>query len=169
LLGSAAGLSPMDARMKDQMNVDAAAVSRVAALLGDASQRIVLTGAMLHGGNCQAAEAINDTAGAQVREALRVLYTEGGALSRERPTPQPADTLPSALRRTTASCRLLEALEAAAELAEIVDAERGNVVGKDFPLLPGEPRGTGWAETLSALTQKLRDEVEGTARPNVEK
>lgn len=143
------------------MNVDPAVVSRVAALLSDASQAMVLTGAMLQGGNCQAAEKVNDTAGAQVREAVQILYAEGGARSRHRPTPRAAEALPPSMRSTTASRRLLEALHTAVELAEIVDAERGNVVSKDFPLLPGEPRGTGWAEALTLLTNKLREEVEG--------
>jgi hypothetical protein len=31
------------------------------------------------------------------------------------------------------------------------EAERGNVLPADFPLQPGESRGTGWAETISNL------------------
>ena len=143
------------------MDVDPAVVSRVAALLSDASQAMVLTGAMLQGGNCHAAERVNDAAGAQVREAMQLLYTEGGARSRQRPTPCAAETLPPSRRNTAASRRLLETLAAAVELAEIVDAERGNVVSKDFPLVPGEPRGTGWAETLTLLSNKLHEEVGG--------
>jgi hypothetical protein len=34
----------------------------------------------------------------------------------------------------------------------------------DFPLLPGETRGTGWAETISNLAQRLKIEVEGPSR-----
>ena len=40
-------------------------------------------------------------------------------------------------------------------------AERGNVLPGDFPLQPGESRGTGWAETLSELALRLKIEVEG--------
>ena len=31
----------------------------------------------------------------------------------------------------------------------------------DMELLPGESRGTGWAETISNLAERLRIEVEG--------
>ncbi len=39
--------------------------------------------------------------------------------------------------------------------------KRGNVLPPDFPLLPGESRGTGWAETISSLAQRFKIEVEG--------
>ena len=43
-------------------------------------------------------------------------------------------------------------------------AERGNVLPAHLPLQPGESRGTGWAETLSNLAERLRVEVEGPRR-----
>lgn len=43
-------------------------------------------------------------------------------------------------------------------------SERGDVLAPDVPLLPGEMRGTGWAETISNLAQRLKIEVEGPAR-----
>ncbi len=49
-------------------------------------------------------------------------------------------------------------------MAERVDAARGHVVPVDTPLLPGESRGTGWAEILSELALRLKIEVEGPAR-----
>jgi hypothetical protein len=55
-------------------------------------------------------------------------------------------------------------VRAAVEAAEEVDAERGNVLPEDFPLQPGEPRGTGYAETISNLAERLRVEVEGPTR-----
>ena len=46
--------------------------------------------------------------------------------------------------------------------AELVNgSSSGNVLPPDTPLLPGESRGTGWAETLSELAQRLKIEVEG--------
>ena len=48
-------------------------------------------------------------------------------------------------------------------MAERVDAQRGNVLPDDFPLQPGETRGTDLAETLSELALGLKIEVEGPA------
>jgi hypothetical protein len=56
---------------------------------------------------------------------------------------------------------LLEALRQIVPLAEAVDAERGHVIPDEIPLGPGESRGTGWAETLSALVLQLSLDVEG--------
>ncbi len=42
-------------------------------------------------------------------------------------------------------------------------AERGNILPFDFPLQPGESRGTDLAETLSELALRLKIEVEGPA------
>ena len=72
----------------------------------------------------------------------------------------PAD-VPLALLDTPATRRLLAALRAAVGAAEAVDAERGHVLPGFIPLLRGETRGTGWAETLSELAERLRVEVEG--------
>ena len=59
---------------------------------------------------------------------------------------------------TPASRRLLEALVAAQEAAEEVDKERGHFV--DFePQIPGESKGTGYAESLSELAFRLRREI----------
>jgi hypothetical protein len=65
---------------------------------------------------------------------------------------------------TPATRRLLAAVRAAVDAAEVVDAERGNVVAPDAILLPGESRGTAWAETLSGIAQRLKIEVEGPSR-----
>jgi hypothetical protein len=59
---------------------------------------------------------------------------------------------------------LLWLLNEALTVAERVDAERGNVLPDDFPLQPGESRGTDLAGTLSELALRLRVEVEGPTR-----
>ena len=81
------------------------------------------------------------------------------------PTASDADPLRAlATLSTPSSADLLSLLRATVAVAELVDAERGNVLAPDVPLLPGESRGTGWAETLSNLAERLRVEVEGPRR-----
>ena len=69
--------------------------------------------------------------------------------------------LPLRLFDTPATRRLLQALRDAQEAAEAVDAERGHILPGHIPLQPGESRGTGWAESVSNLAERLRVEVEG--------
>jgi hypothetical protein len=69
--------------------------------------------------------------------------------------------LPLRLFDTPATRRLLQVLRAAQEAAEAVDAERGHILPGHIPLQPGESRGTGWAESVSNLAERLRVEVEG--------
>jgi len=59
--------------------------------------------------------------------------------------------------------KLLRLLREAVAVAERVDAARGHMVAPDAVLLPGESRGTGWAETLSELALRLKIEVQGPA------
>jgi len=54
---------------------------------------------------------------------------------------------------------LLEALERAQELAELVDAERGHSLPEHIPLQPGESRGCDIAEELSYINLRLRSEI----------
>ena len=56
---------------------------------------------------------------------------------------------------------LLEALDRAQRLAEVLDAQRGRTVGPKVPLGPGESRGTDYAEALSELVLRLRGEAFG--------
>lgn len=59
---------------------------------------------------------------------------------------------------TPAARRLLNLLEQTQDAAEEVDKERGNCL--DFePPLPGESRGTDYAESLSELALRLRSEL----------
>lgn len=91
-----------------------------------------------------------------VQRAIQFLIV-GGARASDRlpPTPQ------REMRDTPATRALVQILEGAVEAAEIVDAERGQVMPDDYTLKPGEPRGTGWAETINELAIRLRAEVEG--------
>jgi hypothetical protein len=56
---------------------------------------------------------------------------------------------------------LLRILELAQRCAEHVDGQRGRCLSEDIPLLPGEPRGTDLAETISEIRQRVRMEVYG--------
>jgi hypothetical protein len=97
--------------------------------------------------------------------ARLVLQAGGRAPEYDFPRPSDADPLRALAQASTPNARrLLDALRHAVEVAEDVDAERGDVLAPDVPLLPGETRGTGWAETISNLAQRLKIEVEGPAR-----
>ncbi len=81
------------------------------------------------------------------------------------PAPAAGDPLRAlALADTPATQHLLLALREAMTCAEAVDSERGNVLPEGIPLLPGESRGTGYAETLANIAERLRVEVEGPHR-----
>jgi hypothetical protein len=56
---------------------------------------------------------------------------------------------------------LLHVLEIAQRCAEPVDRQRGRYLSDDIPLLPGEPRGTDLAETISEISRRVRTEVYG--------
>jgi hypothetical protein len=110
----------------------------------------------------QAANEANE----QAQTTLR-LVLQAGATRPESVPPRPSDADPlraMAQADTPATRRLLAAVRAAVDAAEVVDAERGNVVAPDAILLPGESRGTAWAETLSGIAQRLKIEVEGPSR-----
>jgi hypothetical protein len=145
---------------------DQAALDLAARLCDRAHKDALRAGFALHRGNVtDARERITASADAAWGTLQRLL--EAGA-ARPANVPAPAaeaDPLRDlALADTPATRRLLAAVRAAMDAAEEVDAERGNVLPDDFPLQPGESRGTGWAETISNLTQRLRIEVEGPAR-----
>jgi hypothetical protein len=99
------------------------------------------------------ADEANDRA-----QGIRRALVRAGVSVPDLPPPSP---VPLHLLSTPAGRRLLEALRAAVEAAEAVDAERGNVLPADFPLQEGETRGTGYAESLSEILLRLRVEVEG--------
>lgn len=63
--------------------------------------------------------------------------------------------------RTPQSERLSDLLHAARDLAEQVDAERGDIVPETVTLPLGETRGTGWAEEIGRLSRRLDTEVFG--------
>lgn len=121
---------------------------------GDAA---ALAGALLHQGDTLQARELIDEARTLCRHMHQALADAGAPLL---PATAPAQT-PLHLLSTPAARRLLSALGEAVAVAEALDAERGHVLPGDFPLLPGESRGTGWAETLSNLAERLRVEVEG--------
>jgi hypothetical protein len=105
----------------------------------------------------QMLRAAADDANEHAQRAFKTLRAAGGQ-AEGIPPRQPT---PLHLLSTPASRRLLRTLRAAVDAAEDVDAERGHVLPDDFPLQPGESRGTGWAETLSELVLRLSIEVEG--------
>jgi len=109
-----------------------------------------------------AANEVNDRAQA----TYQLLHAAGGrAPEYDFPRPSDADPLRAlAQADTPATRRLLELLREATAAAEEVDAERGDVLPPEFPLQPGESRGTGWAETLSELALRLKIQVEGPTR-----
>jgi hypothetical protein len=72
------------------------------------------------------------------------------------------DPIPLDKLSTPASRRLLALLEETQEAAEQVDSERGRSLGTGVPLQPGESRGTNFAESLSAISLRVRIEVNGT-------
>ncbi len=100
------------------------------------------------------ADAANDT----IQRTYRLLLDMGGRTPDGVP---PRRETPLHLLSTPATRRLLDTLRLAVADAELVDAERGNVLPPDFPLQPGESRGTGWAEVLSEIALRLKIEVEG--------
>lgn len=59
--------------------------------------------------------------------------------------------------------RLLELLEEAQSVAELIDAARGRVLPPHIPLQPGESRGTDLAESISYLALRVRTEIYGPA------
>jgi hypothetical protein len=63
--------------------------------------------------------------------------------------------------RTPESEQLALLLQAARDLAEQVDAQRGDTVPETVPVPPDETRGTGWAEEIGRLSRRLNTEVFG--------
>jgi hypothetical protein len=117
----------------------------------------------------EALRDLADEANGRAQQTYQLLRAAGGREPDGHAAGLPLAADPDPLRAllladTPAARRLLEALRAAAEAAEAVDLERGNVLPPDFPLQPGETRGTGWAETISNLAQRLKIEVEGPSR-----
>ena len=102
----------------------------------------------------------NRTARDGVQRAVQFLIV-GGARASDRIPPAPRREL----LNSPAALHLLDVMRLAIAAAEVVDAERGQVLPSDFPLKPGEPRGTGWAETINELAIRLKSETEtGTPR-----
>ncbi len=132
---------------------------KAAGALLRASESILHVKRALHFGETPEAERFAEEANAYAQAALRQLVA---ACARLPGVPAPEPT-PLHLLSTDASRRLLAGLRQVQEMAEAVDAERGNVLPSHLPLLPGESRGTGWAETLSELALRLKIEVEGPA------
>jgi hypothetical protein len=137
-------------------SVDAALAVVALLLEADVTGQTPNTATLLH---------LANHANEQAQRTYQQLYAAGGRAPGYDDAPRP-DTDPLralALANTPAARRLLQALRDATAAAEEVDAERGHVLPPDTPLLPGESRGTGWAETLSELALRLKIEVEGPA------
>ena len=126
-------------------------------LAADATGEPPDTGALI-----QAANEANE----QAQTTLRLVLQAGAARPESvPPRPSDADPLRAMAQADTPDTReLLRLVREAVAVAERVDAARGHVVAPDVPLLPGETRGTGWAETISNVVQRLKIEVEGPAR-----
>lgn len=128
--------------------------------------------------NPEVLRALADAANERAQTVFKALMAVGAVLPEwEKPKPPGTITTTTAVapdgttitrveismpyQQTAATRRLQDALAFAVTCAEEVDAERGNVMPDDFPLQPGESRGTGWAETLSEVALRLKIEVEG--------
>ena len=142
------------------------ALDRAARLTLTASREARQADYALHRGIVPEARERLTSVDRSAQEALRLLIEAGAARPEGVPAPKSdADPLRAlALADTPATRRLLDLLRQATAAAEEVDAERGNVLPDDFPLQPGESRGTGWAETLSELALRLKIEVHGPRR-----
>jgi hypothetical protein len=145
------------------MHADQVALDRAARLCDQAGDEARRADQQLHYGNVAAAREHLTTVDQAAQEALRLLLQAGATRPANVP-PRRADADPlraMAQADTPATRRLLAAVRAAVDAAEEVDAERGNVLPAHLPLQPGESRGTGWAESISNLAERLRVEVEG--------
>ena len=99
---------------------------------------------------------------AEAIASLLALLEELGADSRAHNSRAGLDTLAQLETLSTPSSQCLaRKLHALLPLAEIVDAERGNVLPESVTLRTGETRGTDLAETIGALAQRLNREVFG--------
>jgi len=147
------------------ISTDQGALDRAARLCDRAGDEARRADQQLHYGNVAAARERLSSVDQAAQEALRLLLQAGAARPASVPAPQSDSDPLRALAQadTPATRRLLAAVRAAAEAAEEVDAERGNVLPAHLPLQPGESRGTGWAETLFELALRLKIEVEGPA------
>lgn len=140
-------------------------LDRAARLTLTASREAQHADQQLHYGNVAAARERLSSVDQAVQEALRLLLQAGASRPASVPAPKSdADPLRALAQADTPATReLLHRLRQSLQVAELVDAERGNVLPAHLPLQPGESRGTGWAETLSELALRLKIEVEGPA------
>ncbi len=140
------------------MTVTQSALDRWAVACRESWEMAAHAAMMLHRGETQQANEFIRRAMDTSQETYQALVRAGAASVT---TISASSPIPLHLLSTPASRALLEGLRYVATLAEAVDAERGHVLPEDFPLQPGESRGTGWAETLSELALRLQIEVEG--------
>lgn len=156
--------NPEDLRRQEQLGRAATAVQRAADSAGFAATNASLLRAT---GNMAIAGQVLDfamRAKEDADEALRLLLSLGAEIKAEEETAPAADPLDLSRLQSLSSpaaARLLDSLRAAIDAAEALDKERGHVLPEYIPLQPGETRGTGWAETLSEMVERLRLEVEG--------
>lgn len=154
---------PIDAAALDSVTRDASsAVDAALAVVAQLAEAEVTGQAP----DPEALRDLADDANERAQQVYQALRAAGGRepLGHAAALPLSAEENPLrrlALADTPATRRLLQALRDAQEAAENVDAERGNVLPDFIPLLPGESRGTGWAELVSNLCERLRLEVEG--------
>ena len=140
------------------MPLDADTAARVSRHLARAVEAILHTGHALHFGETERAAELNREANREAQAAQVLLVASGVA----RPDlPPPATPIGLDQLDTPDTRRLLALLEEAQAVAERVDAARGRALDIDFPLQPGESRGTDLAESLSELALRVRVEVEG--------
>jgi hypothetical protein len=150
------------------MTANQATLDQAARLCDRAHKDALRAGFALHRGNvADACERITASADA-TWETLQRLIEVGAARPEGVPAPKSdAATRCGRLLRPTRwrqGAGWRRCVRAAVNAAEEVDAEHGNLLPENFPLQPGETRGTGYAETISNLAERLRVEVEGPTR-----
>lgn len=136
-------------------------LSRAAIHVSEAADEAQLAAALLHQGDTLEARQKISEAARESRKAYEALNQLGVRLGEphEKPERNPLEELQSLSSPSRQA--LLEGLRQLLPLAEVVDAEDGNVLPDHLPLQPGETRGTNWAESLSNIAELLRQQVEG--------
>lgn len=147
--------------------------TEAAGLCLEASERASLAKRRIQDGDTEAATREAETASRLAFDAMNALTAKAGATNPLRlrvpmnKAPEGLDGSPGldlsalAMLDTPNARALLEALRSVQELAEVVDAERGRAVPAECVVLPGESRGTDYAESISHLWLKLSTEIHG--------
>jgi len=150
-------MTPTRSEAKKQQNLDAAAEA--------------VHEAMRHAGSAplrnlegEAGEAAKATV-YRIGDALNAIIKAGGAnpLRKIKPisAPDPLALSSLAAMDTEEARELLDLLERAQTLADVVDRQRGRALSPDAELLPGESYGTDIAESISEVALRLRRQIHG--------